>query len=193
MDAAEVGSGRRARQRAHPAAPRWSGPRSAGAATNTSAARLPRAGRRPGRHARRGPPGLAPRRLRRRPGRERGDRARRGRGPGSPTRAATRAASAAWSRAAELTTDRTPARAPSLPAGSSLAAGRPAEAERLARAALVDADDPLLRASCSLLQGAGGGNTRSIDDGIRLVQLPRPRQRPSTPPGAGAGDARGPR
>ncbi|MCB0894721.1 MAG: AAA family ATPase [Nocardioides sp.] len=93
---------------------------------------------------------------------EAADRARR--------RGGHEAASAAWSRAAELTTDpHARARRLFAAAGSSLAAGRPAEAERLARAALVDADEPLLRAELLLLQGQVEWNTRSIDDGIRLV------------------------
>ncbi|RYP86290.1 LuxR family transcriptional regulator [Nocardioides guangzhouensis] len=80
------------------------------------------------------------------------------------------AASAAWTRAAELTLD-AHARARRLyaAAGSSLAAGRPAETDRLARAALADATDPLLRADLLQLQGQVEWNTRSLDDGFRIV------------------------
>jgi DNA-binding CsgD family transcriptional regulator len=80
------------------------------------------------------------------------------------------AASAAWTRAAELTLD-PEARAVRLfsAAGASVAAGRPTEGDRLARTALVDAADPLLRSDILLLQGQIEWNTGSIDDGYRIV------------------------
>ena len=80
------------------------------------------------------------------------------------------AAAAAWSRAAELTTD-PQARALRLysAAGSSLMAARPLETDQLARAALVDAADPLLRADLLQLRGQVEWNNRSIDDGYRIV------------------------
>ncbi|WP_395657131.1 AAA family ATPase [Nocardioides sp.] len=80
------------------------------------------------------------------------------------------AAAAAWTRAAELTLD-PQARAVRLSsaAGSSLAAGRPLETEQLVRAALVDAADPLLRADLLQLQGQVEWNTRSVDEGYRIV------------------------
>ncbi len=93
---------------------------------------------------------------------ETADRARR--------RGGHEAAAAAWTRAAELTVD-AQARASRLyaAAASSLAAGRPAETERLVRAALVDAADPLVRADLLQLQGQVEWNTRSVDDGYRVV------------------------
>jgi DNA-binding CsgD family transcriptional regulator len=80
------------------------------------------------------------------------------------------AAAAAWTRAAELTLD-PHARAQRLfaAAGSTMAAGHPIETDRLARAALLDADDPLLRADLIALQGQVEWNTGSLDDGYRLV------------------------
>lgn len=80
------------------------------------------------------------------------------------------AASAAWTRAAELTLD-PHARAQRLhaAAAASVAAGRPGEAEHLIRAALVDADDPLLRVDLLHLRGQIEWSTRSLDDGYRLV------------------------
>jgi DNA-binding CsgD family transcriptional regulator/tetratricopeptide (TPR) repeat protein len=80
------------------------------------------------------------------------------------------AAAAAWSRAAELTAD-SDARARRLfaAAESSLMAGRPAETDQLARAALVDATDPLLRADLLQLRGQVEWNTRSLDEGCRIV------------------------
>jgi hypothetical protein len=80
------------------------------------------------------------------------------------------AAAAAWARAAELTEEPS-ARARRLfaAAESSLAAGRPADTERYARAALVEADDPALRADLLQLQGQSEWNTRSLDDGFRIV------------------------
>ena len=80
------------------------------------------------------------------------------------------AAAAAWTRAAELTVDPR-ARAHRLlsAARSSLAAARPLETERLVRAALVDADEPLLRVDLLELQGRVEWNSRSLDDGYRLV------------------------
>ena len=80
------------------------------------------------------------------------------------------AAAAAWTRAAELTLD-PHARALRLfaAAASSLAAGRPNETDRLARAALADASDPLLRADLLQLQGQVEWSTRSLDDGFRIV------------------------
>ena len=80
------------------------------------------------------------------------------------------AAAAAWSRAAELTLD-PQARALRLysAAGSSLMAARPAETDQLARAALMDATDPLLRADLLQLRGQVEWNTRSLDDGYRIV------------------------
>ena len=54
-------------------------------------------------------------------------------------------------------------------AGSSLAAGRPLDAERLARAALIDATDPMLRVDLLQLLGQVEWNTRSLDDGYRIV------------------------
>jgi DNA-binding CsgD family transcriptional regulator len=80
------------------------------------------------------------------------------------------AAAAAWTRAAELTLDRHPrARRLFAAAGSNLAAGHPSETDRLARAALVDATDPLLRADLIALQGQVEWNTGSLDEGYRLV------------------------
>ncbi len=80
------------------------------------------------------------------------------------------AAAAAWARAAELTVDPS-ARARRLYAAgeSSLAAARPLETEQLARAALLEASDPLLRADLLQLQGQVEWNTRSLDDGFRIV------------------------
>ncbi|HEU5039005.1 MAG TPA: LuxR family transcriptional regulator [Nocardioides sp.] len=80
------------------------------------------------------------------------------------------AAAAAWTRAAELTVD-PQARAGRLlaAAGSSLAAGRPLEADRLARSALADATDPLVRSDLLQLQAQVEWNTRSGDDGYRIV------------------------
>ncbi|HET6561511.1 MAG TPA: AAA family ATPase [Marmoricola sp.] len=80
------------------------------------------------------------------------------------------AAAAAWTRAAELTSDQH-ARSRRLfaAAASSLAAGRPLETERLARAALIDATDPLLRVDLLALQGQVEWNTGSVDDGYRIV------------------------
>ena len=80
------------------------------------------------------------------------------------------AAAAASTRAAELTED-PESRAHRLlaAAGSSLAAGRPDDTSRLARAALMDATDPLLRADLLQLQGQVEWNTRSLDDGYRIV------------------------
>ncbi|WP_298515819.1 helix-turn-helix transcriptional regulator [uncultured Nocardioides sp.] len=80
------------------------------------------------------------------------------------------AAAAAWTRAAELTLD-ADARAVRLfsAAGSSLAAARPDETERLTRAALLDATDPLLRVDLLQLQGQVEWNTRSLDEGCATV------------------------
>ncbi len=80
------------------------------------------------------------------------------------------AASAAWTRAAELTTD-PQARAERLcaAASSTLAAGRPVETVRLVRAALVDADDPRLRAELLQLHAQVEWNTRSLHEGYRMV------------------------
>ncbi len=80
------------------------------------------------------------------------------------------AAAAAWTRAAELTVDAS-ARARRLCAAASsmLAAGRPLETEQLARAGLVSATDPLLRADLLQLQAQVEWNTRSLDDGYRMV------------------------
>lgn len=80
------------------------------------------------------------------------------------------AAAAAWSRAAELTLD-PQARALRLysAAGSSLLAARPLETDQLTRAALTDATDPLLRADLLQLRGQVEWNTRSLDDGYRIV------------------------
>jgi DNA-binding CsgD family transcriptional regulator len=80
------------------------------------------------------------------------------------------AAAAAWTRAAELTVD-PQARARRLcdAAASTLAAGHPAETERLVRAALVDVTDPLQRADLLQLQAQVEWNTRSLDDGTRIV------------------------
>jgi DNA-binding CsgD family transcriptional regulator len=80
------------------------------------------------------------------------------------------AAASAWIRAAELTLD-PQARAGRLfaAAGASVAAGRPADGDRLARTALVDAVDPLLRSDILLLQGQIEWNTGSLDDGYRIV------------------------
>lgn len=80
------------------------------------------------------------------------------------------AAAAAWTRAAELTLDpHARARRLYAAAGSSIAAGRHAEADRLARTALVDATDPMLRVDLLTLQGQVEWNTGSIDDGYRIV------------------------
>ncbi len=80
------------------------------------------------------------------------------------------AAAAAWTRAAELTLDpHARARRLFAAAGSNLAAGHPVETDRLARAALLDATDPLLRADLVALQGQVEWNTGSLDDGYRLV------------------------
>ncbi|MBA2956172.1 AAA family ATPase [Nocardioides sp. CGMCC 1.13656] len=80
------------------------------------------------------------------------------------------AAAAAWTRAAELTLDPdTRARRLFWAAGSSVAAGHPIEADRLARAALMDATDPLLRADLVALQAQVEWNSGSLDDGYRLV------------------------
>lgn len=82
------------------------------------------------------------------------------------------AAAAAWARAAELTPDPDDrARRLYAAAQSSLAAGRPLETEQLARAALVDTDDPLLRSELLQLRGQVEWNTRSLDDGYRTVCL----------------------
>jgi DNA-binding CsgD family transcriptional regulator len=80
------------------------------------------------------------------------------------------AAAAAWTRAAELTVDPR-ARATRLYAAaeSTLMAARPGEADQLARAALVDATDPLQRANLLQLRGQVEWNTRSLDDGYRIV------------------------
>jgi hypothetical protein len=80
------------------------------------------------------------------------------------------AAAAAWTRAAELTSD-AQERALRLysAASSSLMAARPAETDQLARAALRDASDPLLRADLLQLRGQVEWNTRSLDDGYRIV------------------------
>ncbi|SFC93494.1 regulatory protein, luxR family [Nocardioides terrae] len=80
------------------------------------------------------------------------------------------AASSAWTRAAELTVD-PQERAVRLfaAAGASVAAGQPADGDRLARTALVDAIDPLLRSDILLLQGQIEWNTGSLDDGYRIV------------------------
>ncbi len=48
-------------------------------------------------------------------------------------------------------------------------AGRPLETDQLVRAALVDATDPLLRADLLQLRGQVEWNTRSLDDGYRIV------------------------
>lgn len=80
------------------------------------------------------------------------------------------AAASAWTRAAELTLDpHARARRLFAAASASVAAGRPAEGDRLARAALVDTVDPLLRADILLLQGQIEFNTGSLDDGYRIV------------------------
>jgi DNA-binding CsgD family transcriptional regulator len=80
------------------------------------------------------------------------------------------AAAAAWTRAAELTTDpHARARRLCAAAAAQLAAGRPHETDLLVRAALVDAEDPLLRAELLQLQGQVEWNTRSLDDGYRIV------------------------
>ncbi|MBJ7357756.1 LuxR family transcriptional regulator, partial [Nocardioides sp.] len=80
------------------------------------------------------------------------------------------AAAAAWSRAAELTPDPED-RATRLfhAAGSALAAGRLLDTDRLVRAALVDAQDPLLRVDLLQLQGQVEWNGRSLDEGYRIV------------------------
>ncbi|HEX5088022.1 MAG TPA: AAA family ATPase [Nocardioides sp.] len=80
------------------------------------------------------------------------------------------AAAAASTRAAELTTDPHD-RATRLlaAAASSLAAGRPSQTSQLVRAALLDATDPLLRVELMQLQGQVEWNTRSLDDGYRIV------------------------
>ena len=54
-------------------------------------------------------------------------------------------------------------------AGASLAAGRHRDTDLLTRAALVDVEDPLLRADLLQLQGQVEWNTRSLDDGYRIV------------------------
>lgn len=83
------------------------------------------------------------------------------------------AASAAWTRAAELTLDpHARARRLYAAAAASVAAGHPADADRLLRSALVDADeqvDPLLRVDLLHLQGQVEWNSRSLNDGYRLV------------------------
>jgi DNA-binding CsgD family transcriptional regulator len=80
------------------------------------------------------------------------------------------AAAAASTRAAELTLDpQSRARRLLAAAESTLAAGRPVETSHLVRSALVDADDPLLRADLLQLQGQVEWNTRSLDDGYRIV------------------------
>jgi DNA-binding CsgD family transcriptional regulator len=80
------------------------------------------------------------------------------------------AAAAAWARAAELTDDPSDrARRLYAAAESSLAAGRPSETDQYARAALMEADDPALRADLLQLQGQVEWNTRSLDDGFRIV------------------------
>ncbi|MFC7723630.1 AAA family ATPase [Nocardioides sp. GCM10028917] len=88
----------------------------------------------------------------------------------SSRRGGHEAAAAAWARAAELTLN-PHERAQRLlaAAGANLAAGRPLETDLLTRAALVDADDPLLRAELLQLQGQVEWNTRSLDDGYRIV------------------------
>ncbi|WP_028651029.1 ATP-binding protein [Nocardioides halotolerans] len=80
------------------------------------------------------------------------------------------AAAAAWHRAAELTLDPA-ARAERLhhAAVSSWSAGRALETDRIVRAALVDADDPVLRVELLVLQGQVEWNTGSLDDGYRIV------------------------
>jgi DNA-binding CsgD family transcriptional regulator len=92
------------------------------------------------------------------------------------------AASSAWIRAAELTSD-VDARAKRLAAAaaSSLAAGRPAEASRLARAGLADATDPSTRVDLLHLQGQVEWNTRSLGDGYRLVCLAAAAAAPHDP------------
>ncbi|WP_344044424.1 helix-turn-helix transcriptional regulator [Nocardioides panacihumi] len=80
------------------------------------------------------------------------------------------AAASAWTRAAELTLDpHARARRLFAAAGAYVAAGRPIETDRLARAALLDATDPLLRADLIALQGQVEWNTGSLDEGYRLV------------------------
>ncbi|MFC4786321.1 helix-turn-helix transcriptional regulator [Nocardioides sp. MAHUQ-72] len=80
------------------------------------------------------------------------------------------AAAAAWTRAAELTLDpHARARRLFAAAGSNMAAGHPIETDRLARAALLDAADPLLRADLLALQGQVEWNSGSLDDGYRLA------------------------
>lgn len=80
------------------------------------------------------------------------------------------AASAAWSRSAELTLDpHARARRLHAAASASLAAGRPADTDRLVRAALADAEEPLLRADLLQLQAQVEWNTRSLDNGYRMV------------------------
>jgi len=80
------------------------------------------------------------------------------------------AAAAAWSRAAELTLDaQARARRLCAAASSSLMAARPAETDQLVRTALLDATDPALRADLLQLRGQVEWNTRSLDDGYRVV------------------------
>lgn len=88
----------------------------------------------------------------------------------SSRRGGHEAAAAAWTRAAELTLDPHQRAVRLLAAARAhLAAGRPADADLLTRAALVDADDPLLRADLLQLQGQVEWNTRSLDEGHRMV------------------------
>ncbi len=130
----------------------------------------PRTRRRAGRHARRRtaapgtspPPSTARTRTWSAALDEAAERARR--------RGGHEAAAAAWARAAELTTDpEARARRFATAASSSWAGGRPLEAEQLVRTALLDAEDPLLRADLLLIQGQVEWNTRSLDDGYRIV------------------------
>lgn len=92
------------------------------------------------------------------------------------------AAASAWARAAELTLE-PGARALRLfsAAGSSLAAGRPLETDQLVRAALLDATDPLLRSDLLQLQGQVEWNTRSLDEGYRIVCLAASTAAPHDP------------
>ena len=95
------------------------------------------------------------------------------------------AAAAAWTRAAELTLDpHARARRLFAAAGSSMAAGHPVETGRLARAALLDATDPLLRADLIALQGQVEWNTGSLDDGYRLACQAATTAAPHDPPRA---------
>ena len=113
---------------------------------------------------------MAPRR-RRRLGRTTRWSRRSTRRPSAPAvAAATEAAAAAWTRAAELTLDpHARARRLLAAAGSSLAAGRPADTDRLVRGALVDVVDPVLEVELLQLQAQVEWNNRSLDDGYRIV------------------------